>query len=409
MKKHPKILTIILAGGQGGRMGTLTAKRAKPVLPFAGAYRLIDFALSNCAHSHIRDVWIVEQYQPFELNAHLANGRPWDLDRLHGGLRLLPPYETRDSDEDPETGFADGNADALWRNRRFIRDFDPDLLLVLSADHVYRLDFRDVVEGHLSRADSPSLTLVYTSTPAGDDARRFGSVRINEQTGKIEEFAYKPEVPLSNQVTTEVFLYDAQALLHALDELSRRAGTDENEGTLKDFGHELLPHLVSQGNVYGFPLEGYWRDVGTPDSYMAAHTEFLRPQPPFALDDPEWPILTFALPRSPARIGSTGKVTDSLISPGCRIEGSVERSVLSPGVIVETGATVRDAIVFDDAIIREGALVERSVVDEDVEVGAKARVGGPGSEPTLVGRGLKVAPGENVEPGKSLPPPGSHE
>ena len=390
-----KVLALILAGGEGGRLEVLTERRAKPAMPFAGVYRLIDFSLSNCVHSGISDVWIVEQYEPHSLNDHLANGRPWDLDRTYGGLRVLPPYQRR---QGGEGGFSQGNADAIYQHRSFIRELDPDLLLVLSADHVYKLDYNDALERHRERR--ADVTLVTTRVPR-EEASRFGVVEVDGE-GRVTGFEYKPEQPRGGRVTTEVFVYDTRKLL---DTLERLAGEGENEdgAALKDFGHELLPALVREGKVWEHPLAGYWRDVGTIDSYWQAHQDLLEAETALRLDDPEWPILTYGTQRLPARIEGSARLDGSLVSPGCRIEGEVRRSVLGPGVVVERGAAVRDSILLHDAAVRAGARVERAILDERVEVGEKAAVGGPGGI-ALAGQRARIPAGETVESGARVPP-----
>lgn len=364
-----RVLALILAGGQGKRMGPLTRHRAKPVLPFAGEYRLIDFALSNCVHSGIHDVWVIEQYELHSLNDHLSSGRPWDLDRTHGGLQVLPPYATKDED-----GFAQGNADAIFRNRHLIREFDPDVLLVLSADHVYLLDFADVIRHHLER--KASVTMVATPLPPGETASRFGNVKV-DGSGRVTDFAYKPDEPLSDLVTTEVFAYDARHLLATLERLV------DDEGELQDFGNELVPSLVEEGRAYAYPFDGYWRDVGTPEAYWRTHMELIDGQLP-RLDGPDWPVLTYSVQRQPSRFEGDARVVDSLISSGCHVRGTVERSVLAPGVIVEEGAVVREAVVLRDAVIRAGTRVERALVDERTEV--RADVKGEGEEIAVASR-----------------------
>jgi glucose-1-phosphate adenylyltransferase len=410
--RHPRVLAVILAGGQGGRLDVLTEERAKPALPFAGTYRLIDFPLSNCANSGISDVWIVEQYRPHPLNEHLANGRPWDLDRMRGGLQVLPPYQNRKPDG-TESGFAEGNADALYRNRGLIREFDADLLLVLSADHVYALDYRDVIDAHLGRDDAADVTLVTTPAPPGE-AHRFGNVTVNRQ-GRVTAFAYKPDAPQSDLATAEVFVYDAPRLLDTLEHLAANTSPGDSGAPLKDFGHELLPHLVDTGRAWAFPLDGYWRDVGTIPSYWQAHQDLLAPEPPIVLDDPAWPIRTRGPERLPARILAGARVADSLVAPGCRIAGRVERSVLSPGVVVEEGAVVRDAVLLHDAHVGADASVVGAIVDEGARIGDGARVGpsprggakdrrGDGDAITLIGRGARIAPGAAVPAGSHVPP-----
>jgi glucose-1-phosphate adenylyltransferase len=367
-----KILALILAGGKGSRLEVLTAERAKPVMPFGGTLRLIDFALSNCMHSRLSDVWVIEQHQLHSLNEHLSNGRPWDLDRTFGGLQVLPPYtaETPDEGEGHEGGFAAGNADAIYRHRRLIRDFQPDILIVLSADHVYKLDYNDVIRAHIDRA--AQLTIVTKDIPI-EEAHRFGTVIVGADN-RITEFEYKPEKPRSGKVTTEVFIYDANVLLSTLDELSAPAddtASDDESGTtaLKDFGHELLPHLVAAGHAYNYPLESYWRDLGTIESYWRRHQDLLADKPELDLADRSWTIHTFNQQQLPARIHETARISNSLISPGCDIRGQVERSVLSPGVIVEENAVVRDSVILTDCVVERDARIAFAIVDAEVKIG----------------------------------------
>jgi glucose-1-phosphate adenylyltransferase len=349
--RRGRILALVLAGGEGGRLGPLTDERAKPAMPFAGVYRLIDFPLSNCHHSRFSDVWVLQQYEAHSLSEYLANGRPWDLDRTFGGLRVVQPYTG-----DPESGFYEGNADAIYRNREAIDDFDPEVILVLSADAVYKLDYQAVVDEHRERG--ADLTLVTTEVPV-EEAGRFGTVDV-EADGRVRRFEYKPEEPTGGVVTTEVFVYESRVLLDTLSEL---AGGD---GRLEDFGHELLPRLVEAGKTYAHDLGGYWRDVGTIESYWQAHMDLLGSEPKLHLDDPDWPILTMASQRPPARLERSAQVDESLVSPGCAVAGRVERSVLGPGVIVEAGAEVIESVVLDDA--RIAARVSRAIVDARAEV-----------------------------------------
>lgn len=391
-----KVLALILAGGEGSRLEVLTAQRAKPAMPFAGVYRLIDFSLSNCMHSALSDVWVVEQYELHSLNEHLANGRPWDLDRTYGGLQVLPPYQRKSREE--EGGFAQGNADAIYRHKSLIREFAPDLLLVLSADHVYKLDYRDVIDRH--RESGADLTLVTTRVPR-EEAGRFGVVEVDGE-GRVTGFDYKPEEPKGDLVTTEVFVYDTGTLLDTLDRLAGDGNGEE--GHLKDFGHELLPTLVAEGNVREFRLEGYWRDVGTIESYWEAHQDLLNLEPGLVLDDPGWPILTYGTQRLPARIEGEARIVDSLIAPGCRIAGRVERSVLAPGVVVEDGAEVRGSVLLDGVVVEKGATVDRAILDSGVRVGAGASVGERDGEIALAGQRAEIAAGARVPAGARVEP-----
>lgn len=398
-----KVLAMVLAGGQGGRMEVLTQKRAKPALPFAGVYRLIDMSLSNLRNSGISDVWVVVQYETQSINDALANGRPWDLDRTHGGLRIIPPQQ----EADEEGGWHEGNADALYRNKDLIRAFDPDVLLVLSADHVYRLDYNDVIEQHL--ASDADVTIVTTKVPK-DQASNHAVIEVDRE-GVVTGFAYKPDDPLSDIVATEVFAYTPDAVLKTLDQLVAEIDND-GEGTgLEDFGHHLLPALVETGKVRDFRLQSYWKDVGRPETYFEAHMDLLAEHPDLALDDPAWPIFTLDHQRLPARIHDGAIVRDVLISPGCQIHGTVERSVLAPGVTVEAGATISDAIVLQDTVVSAGATVRFAIVDREVTIGEWASVGEEpaGDLPTtgelvLIGQGAVIRSRSTLERGARVEP-----
>jgi glucose-1-phosphate adenylyltransferase len=356
-----KVLALILAGGKGGRLGLLTEQRAKPVMPFAGFYRLIDFALSNCLHSGISDVWIIEQYELHSLNEHLAGGRPWDLDRTYGGLQILPPFEN-DDESNNEGGFAHGNADAIVRHLKLITEFKPDILLVLSADHIYKMDFRDVIETHLEK--NAAVTMVTTKVPPGESASRFGVVKA-DKNGLITDFDYKPDNAKSDVITTEVFVYNAKILLETLKELT--AGNKE----VKDYGHELIPKLVKEKAVFEHRHAGYWRDVGTIKSYWQSQMDLLDEQTKFEFEDENWTILTKAAQIIPAFIFKSGKVNNSLISQGCKVKGTVEHSILSDNVTIEKNAKIRDSIILPNAVIEEGVELEKTIVDEGVKVNKK--------------------------------------
>lgn len=352
MRRRGSVLALVLAGGEGERLAPLTRERAKPALPFGGVYRLIDFPLSNCHHSRMSDVWVLQQYEAHSLSEYLGNGRPWDLDRTFGGLRVVQPYLG-----DAESGWYEGNADAIHRNREAIEDFDPEIVLVLSADAVYALDYDAVVSRHIER--EAEVSMVTTRVPLGQ-AGRYGVVRSGGD-GRVEGFQYKPEEPDSDVVTTEVFVYDARVLL---DTLATAAESDDDAA---DFGDSLLPMLVERGSAYAHELDGYWRDVGTIDSYWQAHMDLLEPDGP-RLDNPAWPVLTRAHARRPAHVAGGAQIVDALVSPACSIEGEVIRSVLGPGVVVERGARVEETVVLPDATICAGASVRRAVVDEGTRV-----------------------------------------
>ena len=406
---RPRVLTLIQAGGTGGRMDVLTRERAKPALPFAGVHQLVDFPLSNLTHSGISDVWLSLQFQGSTLQEQVANGRPWDLDRNLGGLRILLPHEgTGGMDEE---GFARGNADELFRFRDELTEFAPDVVLVMSADHIYRLDYNDVLDTHRER--EAECTVVVVESPEGDDPGDHGVVELEEED-RISGFAYKPDEPATSTIVAEVIAYDPAVLREVLEELHREVGPDSDEGDtgLGDFGDHLLPALVERGRTFAHRHEGYWRDLGQPHHYLRAHREVLTDDRD-VLSVRDWPILSRLPQRVPARVLDGGEVVDSLLSPGSRVAGVVRRSVLGPGVVVEPGAEVHDSVVFADTVVRAGARVHWSVVDTECVIEAGARVGSPDEgaldDPdavTLVGRGSRVSgerpAGSRLEPGTSV-------
>lgn len=399
-----RVLAIVQAGGAGSRMDVLTRERAKPTLPFAGVFQLVDFPLSNLTHSGITHVWLAVQFQAGTLEDEVAGGRPWDLDRNHEGLRLLMPQQgTGSMDED---GFATGNADGLFRIRDQIQAAAPEVVLVLSADHVYRADLDDVVERH--RATGAECTVVTTEVDLAD-AGDHATVQVED--GRVIGFEYKPEDPSTGTVAAEIFAYDPAVLVEVLEELHRELGAEAEEGDsgLGDFGEHLLPRLVERGRTVAHPLGGYWRDLGMPHKYLAAHRDIL-------LDDVGvlgvhgWPILTQQPQRRPPRILDGAQIVDSLVSPGCTVAGEVRCSVLSPGVVVEPGAKVVDSVIYSDTTVRAGAAVYRSIIDRDCEIGADAVVGAPDADLddsdaiALVGQRSTVAPGVRLDAGARLEP-----
>ncbi len=403
-----KVLAIIQAGGAGGRMDVLTLERAKPALPFAGGYQLLDFPLSNLVNSRIDDVWLSVAYQASALEEQVRNGRPWDLDRTHGGLRLLVPQEGTGSMD--EEGFAKGNADELYRLRDEIRTADPDLVLVMSADHVYRLDYSDVVRTHRDKGAEVTVVTHDLSGTYAEDAADHAVVEVN-RLGRVTSFAYKPDEPASTVVATEVFVYEPQVLLEVLEELHREQaeqddGGDEGDTGLGDFGDVLLPRLVDRGKAYAHRLEGYWRDLGQPHHYLNAHLELLDQDA--QLFSSSWPIRTQQPQREPARVLRGAELSEALLSAGCVVAGKVTRSVLGPGVVVEAGAEVTESVVFADTVVRSGATVTRAIVDSDCELLGGAQVGDPSvklDDPDaipIVGRESRV--GSSLPAGSRLAP-----
>lgn len=389
-----RVLVVVLAGGAGSRLELLTGDRAKPAVPFGGMYRLIDFPLSNCLRAGIADVWVLQQYNPGVLSDHLANGRPWDLDRSTGGLLVIHPHQG-----DDRGGWHKGTADALWRQAPMIREFAPEALVVVSADAVYKLDYRDVVDKHLS--SGASVTMV-TTRVAKEDAGRYGVVQADDD-GAITDYDYKPDEPATDLVTNEVFVFSPDRVLDLLDELAEDVDTDDEEDEgLQDLGNEVLPRLVEAGEAREFRFEGYWRDVGTVESYWESHMDLLTDEPPIDLDEPGWRIQTQGGRSAAAGVHGGAEVHNSLLSPGCHIGGSVHDSVISPDVRVEKGATVRDSVLLHGVIVRAGAVVVRSVIDHGVEIGADARVGGDG-DIALVGCEAKLSKDQTVPAGGRYP------
>lgn len=359
-----KVLTLILAGGQGGRLEALSEYRAKPAVPYAGSYRLIDFSLSNCMNSKMSDIWMIVQYEPHLLNLHLSGGRPWDLDRTYGGLEILPPFENKTNNS--KSGFAEGNADAIYINLKKIKQFNPDIVMVLSADHIYKLDYRDIIEEHLK--EKADLTMVVTKVELKESVN-FGNVKFDKKN-IVTDFKYKPKKPFSEYVTTEIFVYDAQKLITTLEELSDKKGKNK---TIKDFGDELIPYFVENYKCISHIHKGYWKDVGRVETYFQSHMELLNNK---AIDlDNEWPIITETISSSPAKIMKTASIDNSLISQGSYIEGEIINSVLSPGVKVAKGSKIVNSIIHENTFIDENTQIYNSIIDSEVKVGKKCIIG----------------------------------
>ncbi len=408
----PRILALVQAGGAGSRMDVLTRELPKPALPYAGAFRLIDVPLSNLRNSGVSDVWVSVQYLGQALTDVMANGKPWDLDRHRGGFRVIMPEQAGPPTEE---GFVGGNAEELLSNRDAIRRHGADAVLVLSADHVYRLDYAAVVAEHLRvGAECTVVTTEVTLEDAGHHA-----VVITDDDGRVERVDYKPGQPASTTVATEVFVYQPESLVEVLEELLRELSVRGSERTdddkpadgsaLGDFGEHLLPAMVQRGKVHSYRLPGYWRDLGRPETYLAAHRDLLAGEVP--LFQPDWPITTTVEKRAPARMHLGCTVGDSMISDGCEIFGAVRNSVLGPGVVVEPGGQVRDSVLFADVVVRSGATVDWAIVDHDCEIGSGARVGSgnPGAvldaeRIALLGPDCRIEPGAQVAPGSRLEP-----
>ena len=350
---------MILAGGLGSRLCILSEKRAKPAVPFGGKYRIIDFSLSNCVNSGIYDVGILTQYRPLSLRDHIGIGRPWDLDRKRGGVELLQPFQGW-----AETDWYRGTADAIQQNWIRVEEREAEHLLVLSGDHVYRMDYRPMIEAHI--ASGADATIAIAQVPR-EEARGFGVVDLDGED-RVQGFVEKPASPPSGNISMGVYVFRTSALHAMLRE-------DAERDTAHDFGRNILPAMVGSGHVQGFRHDGYWQDIGTLDSYYRANLDLLRPDPPFPLEDPRWPIFTPSTEFPPARIGMRAEVRASILTHGTIVNGIVERSVLFPGAVVEEGATVRDSIVMGETWVGPLAEIRHSILDKRVHVGPRARVG----------------------------------
>lgn len=383
----PRTVAIVLAGGAGTRLELLTEHRAKPVIPIGGTHRLIDIPLSNCMHAGLNDVWVVQQQHPATLADALANGRPWDLDRTHGGLLVLPPGQG-----DDRAGWHQGTADALWRIAPLIKEFGADAVVVLSADAVYRLDYAALVAEHL--ASGAAVTMV--TTRVADEPERYGVVQVTG-ANKITEYRYKPEQAEGNLISNEVFAFDPSALISELDRLAK--ADDE----LDDLGTAVLPSLVEKGSAREHRFDGYWRDVGTVDAYWQAHMEFLPPRPKFDFTDPNWPMVSSR--RSPAAIDirDGADLSDVLVGGGADLGGQVRKSVIGREVVVEKGAVVERSVIMPGAVIRSGAVVRRAIVDTETTIGRGANVGSARGRIALIGHRRRVRAGTTIGPGGRYP------
>lgn len=388
-----RVRTVILAGGEGTRLGVLTAKRTKPAVPFGGKYRIIDFPLSNSVNSNLFDVMIVAQYRPHSLIEHIGAGGPWDLNRdFTGGVRIYTPYRSQAS------SWFVGTADAVQQNFTFLKRGDPDLILILSGDHVYSMDYSDMIQFHVDhKAD---VTMATIQVPL-DEASRFGIVGIDPNL-RVTSFVEKPANPPSNLANMGIYLFDRAVLDRLLWE------DHMQQESSHDFGKDILPRLVSLGGrVFAYPYQGYWVDVGTTNSYWQAHMDLLNNPAPLDLYNRNWIIHTRTEERPPAKIMRGAVVEDSLISNGCIIEpgAQVIRSVLSPGVQVLAGSVVKESILLTDTMIGKNCVIERSILDKMVCVNDEASIGeGQDNELyiPMVGKNATLPPRIVVQPGAMI-------
>jgi glucose-1-phosphate adenylyltransferase len=373
-------VAMLLAGGQGSRLGVLTSKVAKPAVSFGGKYRIIDFVLSNCANSGINTVGVLTQYRPYLLHAYLGTGEAWNLDERNGGVAILPPYAT-------QTGgsWYAGTADAITQNIGYLESQDAEYILILSGDQLYRMDYEDMLATH--KANNADLTVAVMPVP-WEDAPRFGIMNTRED-GSIEEFVEKPAEPKSNLASMGIYIFTADLLINTLKEDA------EDPNSSHDFGGDIIPKLLAAGKrLYTYQFKAYWRDVGTVASFHEANMELLGAEPAFDLFAQDAPIMSNSSTRPPAFIGPKGSVDDSLIDNGCTILGSVEHSVISSDVYVGKNAVVKDSILFPGARVEEGAVVINAIMAERAVVEAGATFGSADEETVTLGDDAVVKKGE---------------
>jgi len=402
---RPRVLALIQAGGTGGRMDVLTRERAKPALPFGGVHRLVDFAMSSLYHAELDDVWVSVQYQVASIDDYLAGGRPWSLDRNRGGFRRMVPQTG--TGPTSEEGFASGNADLLLKLHAEIAAQGAEHLVVTSADHIFNMDLRPVIEDHAARGSTATLVTAEVSKKEASD----NVVVLSGRGGVVRDLEVKVSRPSTGTVATEIFVYRTEALLEALSTLRAEiddGGSDDDSG-LGDFGEHLLPRLIETGTVRAVPIDGYWRDLGQPHTYLQGHRDLLAGKVD-VFSRPGRPVIAHWPDRPAARVRASARVMDSLLSPGCDVAGEVEGSVLGPGVVVEKGARVADSVIFGEVVVRAGAVVQTAIVDDHTELRRTALVGAVPSarlardeDIVLVGRDCvidgPVAAGARLEPG----------
>ena len=384
--KSKKCVAMLLAGGQGSRLGVLTGKIAKPAVPYGGKYRIIDFPLSNCTNSGIDTVGILTQYKPLELNDYVGSGKAWDLDRIDGGVHILPPYQSQQGGD-----WYKGTANAIYQNLAFIERYNPEYVLILSGDHIYKMDYSDMLNQHVESGAGCTIAVLDVSL---EEASRFGIMNTNPD-GTIYEFEEKPKNPKSTLASMGIYIFDWEKLRYYLTE------DEKDPNSSNDFGKNIIPAMLNAGEllkVYRF--SDYWKDVGTVDSLWDANLDLLNPNLNLDLADKNWKIYSKTTGTSPQYISDTAKVENSLITNGCEIYGDVDYSILFKDVTIEEGATVDYSLVMPGAVIKKGAKVRYAIIAEDVVVEEGAVIGG---DPAVVGTddwGITVI-GDNLTVGKN--------
>ena len=388
MIRKKKCVAMLLAGGQGSRLYALTNNIAKPAVSFGGKYRIIDFPLSNCVNSGIDTVGILAQYQPLLMNEYIGNGQPWDLDRTFGGVHILSPYQGKHSSD-----WYKGTANAIYQNIHFIKQYNPDYVLILSGDHIYKMDYSIMLEAHIKAG--AACTVAAIEVPM-KEASRFGIINADKD-GTITGFEEKPVHPKSNLASMGIYVFTAEKLYSYLEKDAKKPDSEN------DFGKNVLPDMLTSGEkMTAYVFDGYWKDVGTIDSLYEANMDLLGDVPKIDVTDKKWKIQSRNPLMQPQYLGKGSKVINSIVMSGSEIWGEVDNSVLSSGVIVKKGAKVKDSIIMANTVIEEGAIVNYSIIDENTEIGPKAKIGEKKSDSVkiaLLGRNIKVEAGAVVPQG----------
>lgn len=396
MANKTSVVAMLLAGGQGSRLGVLTKSIAKPAVPYGGKYRIIDFPLSNCSNSGIYTVGVLTQYQPLELNDYLGNGQPWDLDRMKGGVHVLSPYEAIGGAK-----WYKGTANAIYQNINFIEKYDPEYVVILSGDHIYKMDYSKMIDFH--KKNNADCTIAVLEVP-WEEASRFG-ILATDENNKIYEFAEKPKEPKSNKASMGVYVF-------SWDKLRKYLIQDENtEGSSNDFGKNIIPSMLEAGErMFAFPFKGYWKDVGTIASLWEANLDIINPNVDLDLSDTSWKIYSRAPEAPPHYIGENAKVENSSVSKGCEIEGNVDYSVIFSNVTIEEDADVRYSVIMPGATVKKGAKVYYSIVAENAVIEENAKIGEIPEQLdnpedwgiAVIGSNARITQGKYIEPNKMI-------
>lgn len=388
--KKKKCVAMLLAGGQGTRLYALTASVAKPAVSFGAKYRIIDFPLSNCTNSGIDTVGVLTQYQPLILNEYVGNGEPWDLDRTYGGVHTLPPYQAKTGGE-----WYKGTANAIYQNLHFLDEFDSEHVLILSGDHIYKMDYSKMLSEHIANKADCTIAVIDVEP---EEASRFGILDFDAKTNRIKSFEEKPKQPKSNHASMGIYIFRKEVLVRMLVE-------DEKDPTSSnDFGKNIIPKMIDGGaGMYAYLFQGYWKDVGTVTSLWEANMDLLGDKPLMNLNDATFKIYSRNRALPPSYIAPGGKVLNSLMTSGCEIYGTVVNSVLGEGVTVEKGAEIYDSVIMRGTRVGKGTVVRYGMIDENCMLGDGSRIGDEQSDKyhiALVGRGTAVAPGTVVRAGE---------